>query len=325
MKCESARDCVVLLKYGELPDELAGGLEQHLTECEDCRAELEAFQVFEDRLAMLPVLEPSPNLLAQSRMRLDEELDMIPPHGFLTQLRTNFYRWLGHVQSAPALATLLVGVGFLAGNFTLRYQVAHVPKPQKPVIVTGPDEGVDRGAVANVTGIVTMPNSELVQVNYNRVVPETMEGSLDSPEIRNLLMVGTRSAAADGVRKHSVELLTSECKSGHACQPTAVDGAEIRNALMVSLRYDQDAGVRMTALEGLQRFVGQDQHVRDAVLEAVMHDSDAQVRKIAIGLLEPVQSDSSVRQVLRTVSTQDANPFIRTASYNALQGSADIQ
>jgi len=165
-------------------------------------------------------------------------------------------------------------------------------------------------------------------VKYNRVVPETMEGSLDSPEIRNLLMVGTRAAGVDGadtVRKDSVALLTSECKSGHACQPTAIDGKEIRNALMVSLRYDQDAGVRMTALEGLQRFVGQDLHVRDAVLEAVMHDSDAQVRKTAIGLLEPVQSDSSVRQVLRTVSTQDANPYIRTASYNALQSSADIQ
>jgi hypothetical protein len=94
---------------------------------------------------------------------------------------------------------------------------------------------------------------------------------------------------------------------------------------MVSLRYDQDAGVRLTALEGLQRYVGQDQHVRDAVLEAVMHDPDAEIRRTAIGLLQPVQSDSSVRQVLRTVSTQDTNPYIRTASYNALQHFADIQ
>jgi hypothetical protein len=318
MKCENARDCLVLLNYGELPDELAGGLEQHLTECEGCRAELEAIRLFEDRLALLPVLEPTPNLLAQSRMRLDDALDMIPPHGFLTQLRVNFYRWCGHVQSAPALATLLLGVGFLAGNFTLRYQVAHAPKP--PGVVTTEEPGV----IGNVTGIVQTPNSELVQVKYNRVVPETMEGSLDSPEIRNLLMVGTNAAATDGVRKDSVSLLVNECKAEHGCQPSP-DGKGIRHALMVSLRYDQDAGVRLTALEGLQRYVGQDQHVRDAVLEAVMHDPDAGIRKTAIGLLEPVQSDSSVRQVLRTVSTQDANPYIRTASYNALQNFADIQ
>ena len=320
MKCQSARDCIVLLNYGELPDELAGVLEQHLTGCEDCREELESFQRFEERLATTPVLEPSPNLLAQSRMRLDDALDMIPPHGFLTQLRTNFLRWMGYVQSAPALATLLLGVGFLTGNFTHRYQVANAPKPTSVVMVNHPTEGV----IANVTGVVQTPNSELVQVNYNKIVPESMEGSLDSPEIRKLLLVGTNAAATPGVRMNSVSLLTDECKAGHACQPTA-DGNGIRHALMVSLRYDEDAGVRMKALEGLQRYVGQDQHVRDAVLEAVAHDRDAEVRRTAIGLLEPVQSDSSVRQVLRTVATQDANPYIRTASYNALQNAADIQ
>jgi hypothetical protein len=323
MKCQSARDCIVLLNYGELPDELAGVLEQHLVGCEDCREELESFQRFEERLATLPVLEPSPNLLAQSRMRLDDALDMIPPHGFLTQLRTNFYRWVSNVQSAPALATLLLGVGFLSGNFVHRYQVATAPKPKTGGVVTLSRQGED-GVIASVTSIQRTPNSELVQVNYNRLVPESMEGSLDSPEIRNLLLVGTRAAATDGVRMNSVSLLTSECKAGHECQSTA-DGKGIRHALMVSLRYDPDAGVRMKALEGLQQYVGQDQHVRDAVLEAVMHDSDAQVRQTAIGVLEPVQSDSSVRQVLRTVATQDANPFIRTASFNALQSSADIQ
>src|ERR1700723_1932730 len=189
MKCEFASENIVLMKYGELPDELAGVLEQHLAECESCRGELETMQLFDEQLALLPVVEPSPNLLAQSRMRLDDALDMIPPHGFLTQLRINFYRWLGNVQSAPALATLLLGVGFLAGNFTHRYQVARAPKALAVVTVNHPAEGV----IANVTGIVQTPNSEMVEVKYNRIVPESMEGSLDSPEIRNLLLVGPKA------------------------------------------------------------------------------------------------------------------------------------
>jgi HEAT repeats len=319
MKCEFASENIVLMKYGELPDELAGVLEQHLAECESCRGELEMMQRFDEQLDLLPVTEPSPNLLAQSRMRLDDALDMIPPHGFLTRFRANFFRWIGNVQSAPALATLLVGVGFLAGNFTYRYQVAHEVKP-KTVVSSQPNAGL----VANVTSISQTPNSELVQVHYNKVVPETMEGSLDSPEIRQLLMIGTNAAATDPVRLGAVALLTSECRAGHACQPTP-DGKKIRDALMVSLRYDHDAGVRMKALEGLQSYVGQDSHVRDAVAEALMSDPDAGVRKVAIEMLGPVRSDSSVQQVLRTVSTQDANPYIRTASYQALQDSADIQ
>ena len=81
----------------------------------------------------------------------------------------------------------------------------------------------------------------------------------------------------------------------------------------------------MKALEGLQPYVAQDQKVRDALLEALMHDSSSEVRTRAISLLAPVQSDSSVRQVMRTVSTTDDNPYIRTVSTHALAGTADIQ
>jgi hypothetical protein len=318
MKCEVARDHIILAYYGELPDELAGSLEQHMDGCEECRHELSAMRFLDEKMAFLPVVEPSPNFVAQSRVRLDEALDLIPPHGFLTRLQTNYFAWIGHVRSAPALATLLVGVGFLGGNFLERYQTAHQPKK-----TTTTYSNPTQGTVANVTGIVQTPNSELVQVHYNKIVPETMEGSLDQPEIRDLLLKGME-ASTDGVRVHSVGLLAGECKAGHSCT-SSDDGKGIRNGLLVSLRYDKDAGVRLKALEGLERYVGQDQRVRDAVLEALMRDPNAQVRTAAIDLLQPVHQDSSVRQVLRTVSTQDENPYIRTASFNALQGGDSIQ
>lgn len=320
MNCDMAEQNVVLAVYGELPDELGGSLERHLAECEACRRELHSMQALDEQLALHPMVEPSPNLLAQSRLRLDEALDQIPPHGFLTRLRSNFYNWMGHVQGAPALTTLLLGLGFLAGNFTYRYQVAHAPKERGVVTMSNSTQG----SIANVTGIVSTPNSELVQVKYNRVIPETMEGSLDSKEIRQLLMAGMTQGANTDVRESSVNLLSNECRAGHACA-AELDGKGIRGALLVSLRYDKNAGVRMKALQGLQSYVGQDQRVRDAVLEALMHDKSAGVRTAAIGLLAPVQSDSSVRQVLRTVSTQDESPYIRNASFQALQDSADIQ
>ena len=319
MKCESVKENIILANYGELPDEFAGTLEQHLESCEECRREWDEMRVLEEQLALLPVVEPSPNLLAQSRMRLDDALDLIPPGGFFSRLRSNFSAWIGHVQSAPALATLLVGVGFIGGNFTYRYQVKHEPK-QTTVRLSNPSEG----AVANVTGIVQTPNSEMVQVKYNRMVPESMEGSLDSPEIRELLLTGTHAAADSNVRANSVSLLADECRAGHACLG-GPDPKGIRNQLLVSMLYDEDAGVRLTAMQGLQRYVGQDPRVRDAIAEALSRDPSADVRKQAVSTLVPVKTDSAVRQVLRTVSTQDVNPYVRTISYNALQDSADIQ
>jgi hypothetical protein len=272
-----------------------------------------------EALAYQPMIEPSPNLLAQSRMHLDEALDTIPPHGFLTRLRSNLYGWLSHIQSAPALITLLIGVGFLAGNFTNRYQIAHQPKVPSPVILSNSTNG----AIADITGIAQTPNSEIVQVTYNRVLPETVQGSLDDPNIRQLLLIGTKAAANNGVRTNSVELLANECRIGHECLG-GPDGS-IRNGLLVSLRYDKNPNVRLAALEGLQPYVAEDQRVRDAVLEALMHDSNAGIRTRAISLLKPVESDSSVRQVMRTVSTTDDNPYIRTVSTHELEGTADIQ
>jgi hypothetical protein len=253
-------------------------------------------------------------------MRLDEELDNIPPHGLLTRLRSNLWGWLGHMQGAPALMTLLVGVGFLGGNFTYRYQVAHQPKPPSAIILHSPADGV----IANITGIVQTPNSQVVQVSYNRVVPETIQGSLEEPQIRQLLLIGTKAAATSGVRTNSVALLADECRAGHQCVGGA-DGGGIRDALLVSLRYDKNPGVRLKALDGLQPYVAEDQRVRDALLEALMHDANSNVRTRAISLLQPVESDSSVRQVMRTVSTTDDNPYIRTVSTHALAGTADIQ
>jgi HEAT repeat protein len=122
----------------------------------------------------------------------------------------------------------------------------------------------------------------------------------------------------------SVALLANECRAGHQCVGGS-DGSGIRSALMVSLRYDKSTAVRMNALDGLQPYVVEDQRVRDAVLEALMHDASPDVRTRAISLLQPVESDSSVRKVMRTVSTTDENPYIRNVSSHALAGTADIQ
>jgi hypothetical protein len=320
MKCEMAKDNVVLAYYGELPDELAGPLEQHLMTCEECKVELEMLQAMESPLAAVPMVEPSPNLLAMSRMRLDDALDLIPPHSFLIRMRTNFFAWMGHLQSAPALATLLVGVGFISGNFVNKYQVRNTPHPQPGPVVSNQVQSV----VGKVTGIERTPGSELVQVHYNRIVPETQEGSLDSAEIRDLLLKGAASPEDDGIRAQSVSMLAGECKAGHQCKATD-DDKGVRHALLVALRWDKDPGVRMKALEGLQPYVAQDQKVRDAVLDSLANDPDPQVRMATVSLLGPVQHDSSVRQVLRHASTQDENQYIRTVSFNALQGSNSIQ
>lgn len=330
MTCEQTQQNMVLAQYGELPDELQFPLEQHLTGCEECRREWNALRALDEDLAHYPVAEPSPNLLAASRMRLDEMLDAMPPRSMGSRFTANFFRWMGTLQSAPALMTLLVGVGFLGGNALTRYQVANAPKAPGVVIMSDSSSG----AIASVSGVTATPNSDIVQVKYNRIIPETAQGSLSDPQIRDLVLLGTKIATSNQVHENSITTLASYCASRNGCDGGSDAGttstpnsvrADLRATLVRTLHYDRNPQARMKALAGLQPFIARDRDVRDAILVSLMQDPDEGVRQRAISMLEPVQADSSVRQVLRTVSSQDTNPAIRNASFQALQGTADIQ
>jgi hypothetical protein len=321
MKCEIAQQNIILAQYGELPDEFQFSLEQHLNTCEDCRREWNSVLAMQEDLSLLPMVEPSPNFLASSRMALDEALDSLPERSVMQRFWGNAFRWLGNIQSAPALATLLIGVGFLGGNFMARYQAAHEPKLPAPVILSNPSAG----SIASVSGIVQTPSKDIVQVQYNRLVPEMVQGSLDDPQIRQLLMLGTHLASNNEVHAQSVGLMADACRTAQGCVGGADGAGELRSALLTELRYDKSPTVRLKAMNGLQAYIGQDEQVRDAFLDSLMRDKSADVRAQAVAMLSPVQADSSVRQVLRTVSSQDANPAIRNASFQVLQGTASIE
>jgi hypothetical protein len=318
MRCDAAQQNIVLYLYGELDDEAGHALEGHLAECERCRREVQVVQALHHAMTLAPREEPSVNLLAQSRIRLDEALDTIPARRPLDRIQNIFVGWGAQLRSAPVLAALLVLTGFGAGHVNEVLRAKHA-MPHSVIQLSSPGNGT----IANITGIVQTPNSETVQVSYNRMVPESLQGSLDDPEIRQLLLLAAQNHGA-GAHDDSVGLLAEECREGHQCGNDA-DGNPVRNALMVALRYDKSANVRLKALEGLQPYISQDNRVRDAVLEALMHDDSAAVRTEAISLIEPVGGDSSVRQVLHTVSQQDNNPYIRTASRKVLDQSSGIQ
>jgi hypothetical protein len=209
---------------------------------------------------------------------------------------------------------LIVGAGSgVLGGYEVAQNRAARKEAEPQQAVSQPTAEPQGGEIANISSIARVPNSELVEVSYNQVVPRRRQGSLDDPEIRRLLMMASQSSESPSVRDNSVGLLVAECSAGHSCQ-----AAEIRDALMVRLRYDQDEGVRAKALEGLQPYVVEDVRVRDAVLEALMNDGDPRIRTSAISILEPVEADTSVRQVLHSVANSDENPHIRTVSRQVL-------
>jgi hypothetical protein len=315
MDCELAQQKIALLAYGELPDDQCHILEGHLGTCKRCQEELAAVQALQQAMALAPSEEPSANLLAQARLRLEEALDNMPRASWLTRIQQSMFRGVAMLGRAPVAASALLVVGLGSGAWG-GYQFATHGHPQSGML-----PAMDGTAkIASISSIVHEPNSENVEVHFNRLVPETIQGSLDDAQIRQLLLLGAESQVNPVVTQKSVSLLADECLAGHQCS----DGP-IRKALLVALRYDKDSGVRLKALDGLKPYVAEDMRVRDAVLEALMDDPDASVRSRAIELLQPVEADSSVREVLHTVASEDDNPHIRTVSQKVLDQPLQIQ
>jgi len=301
-----------------------------MADCEECNTEREQLLALKALASVLPVEEPGANLVARARMKLDEALDTLPPLRWYDRLGQRMMNNIASMQAAPVAACLLLVVGAGAGSLgsyeiaqnraahaAAAVQTATVAKAAMPQPAATQPE---MASVANISSIVRQPNSEIVEVRYNQMVPQRMQGSLDDPAIRQLLMLASQNSTSAGVRDDSVGLLAAECRAGHSCR-----GAGIRDALMVALRYDKNVGVRHKALEGLQPYVAEDVRVRDAVLEALLNDSDPKIRTAAINILEPVEGDTSVRQVLHSVANSDRNPYIRTVSTQILSREPEIQ
>jgi hypothetical protein len=325
MNCELAHERIVSVAYGELTDEQTHELERHMAGCQDCHTEREELLALKVLAAAHPMIEPPANLVARSRQRLEEALDALPPK--------RWYEWLGQrminnfasLQAAPVAACLLLiagaGAGVLGGYEFAQNRAAHaataITATAQNIVPEPPPAPAE---ISSISSIVRQPNSDMVEVSYNQVVTKQMEGSLDDPAIRQLLMLASENSASAGVRDDSVGLLAAECRAGHKCT-----AAGIRDALMVALRYDKNAGVREKALQGLEPYVAEDVRVRDAVLEALLNDPDPRIRTDAINILEPVEADTTVRQVLHTVANSDHNPQIRTVSRQVLSRVPEIQ
>jgi HEAT repeats len=143
--------------------------------------------------------------------------------------------------------------------------------------------------------------------------PEEAHGSLNDPNIQQLLLYAARNNFNAGVRMDSVDLLTQQPNNQH-----------VREALLYALRYDSNTGVRLKALDGLGPYVKDDVQVRDAVLESLMSDSNPGVRIEALHLLEPVRADSSVRIVLQKLAAKDDNRYIRSQARSMIAQSPEM-
>jgi hypothetical protein len=303
MNCEWVRENIVLQVYNELEDDARHELEQHVARCADCAAELKSAQEFHAALSQAPMSEPSPSLLAASRMRFQEALETAEQGGVWRRLAFDPSIWLRQVKFSPALASAILILGFTGGVGTT-YRVLVRPA-QGPT--ASPAQPPAEASITGIRSITQEPGSNQINIKYDTVATEETHGSLNDQRIQQLLLFAARNNYNSGVRMDSVELLTQKPSD-----------PQIREELIYALQNDSNPGVRLKSLDALGKFVKDDVKVRDAMLAALVNDSNPGVRTEALRMLEPVKADGSVRGVLMTLAAKDQNQYIRSQARTQL-------
>ncbi len=314
MKCDWVRQNILFYVYNELEDDARYEIEQHLARCPECATELKATRKLHATLSELPVAEPTPNLLAASRMRLQEALETAQPGGWLRRLILEPAIWLRQIRMAPALAAAIFIVGFGGGiGATYNYLSARGGEAVgSPLVSSNPGSGNPseqplESSIAGIRSVTQQPGTNQVSIKYDTVSTQEEQGSLNDQRIQQLLLFAARNNYNSGVRMDSVDVLTQ-----------APDDSRVREVLMYALQNDTNPGVRLKALDGLSGFVRQDGQVRDAVLRALLLDTNSGVRMQALRLVEPMKTDGSVRSVLSKLAQSDQNLSIRTQARTML-------
>ena len=295
MKCEDARQFLLLAGYGELSFEEEEALELHVASCPECQAVRASNASLESLLAQAE-LDPPPGLLARCRrdlaVRIGEE--SAPARRF--SLAGFWNRWVVHppMWLRPAGALAMLAVGFFAARL--------VPESSALARFTNPDQPA---SVARVR-LVNAADSGQVRVLYDEIRQREMTGSLQNDQIRNMLLSAAADPSDPGLRVDTMDLLKNHCERD-----------EVRQVLLHALRNDPNSGVRLKALDGLRAYA-RETETRQALAEVVQRDDNPGVRVQAIDLLLQDRQPEVVG-LLQELMRREGNGYIRSRSQKALR------
>src|SRR2546423_8824513 len=157
MNCDWIKENAALYIYEELPDDQRHEFEQHVERCAECKRELAEAHAFKMTMSAVSPAEPSPNLLAASRMKLQEALETASQSQGWSRFAFDFAGWLQQVKLAPALTVALLIFGFGAGTMaTYSYLVGRGVGNPGSAASNAP--ATSDAAIASIRGIVQEPN-----------------------------------------------------------------------------------------------------------------------------------------------------------------------
>ena len=306
MNCKELEQTLPLYLYDELPAEARAAFEKHLEACPACQGAIEDSRRLNQLLAQRSAPEPTPELVVRCRQALDDALDR-------EQLG-----WRGFFRGLPALSPRYSGASAVLGILLLGFGLGWTLRPHAPRLVptesgtTGSMDAAgsgDLGHISDISQVAPDPKTGEVRITVNSERRVTLEGSLDDPHIRELLVGAVKSYDNAGIRRDTLDVLK-----------TRRDNPVVREALLHAMRFDPNAGLRLEALKAVQGLDGHD--LDQPLLDLVEHEENPGVRFAAVdSLTDHVvrEKDTSLLPALERLAREDSDRYVRIRCASAVQ------
>lgn len=308
--CKEKQQQLLLLYYEELSDPAKGLLQEHLLNCTDC-------QQYYAHLDGLGKIFPRQDL-----PQADDATMAVLRNSIQRQILTgktsgdNFFRRLLYL--APivriALATLLFIVGYFSGR---QQQTTPAIFPVENLLTASQVVNTSNSAInpvlANINRVNYDPKSGQVSIRYTTVNHIDLSGSLDDPEVRQLLREALLEENNPAIRLHAVKAVGRLTES-----PDVTPGPDIIEALTFLVDREQNPGVRLKALQVFRTLLP-DPLVKAVILNVLLNEQNVSLRREALQAVtsHPLSEDDI--NILRRVARRDTNSYIKRAAREAIE------
>lgn len=310
MNCKDFEKSLALYPYDELSADERAALDAHIESCAACRARLEETRRLHHLLAARSSSEPAPELLAECRMALEEAIDRELASVSWKKLLGELWAGLRPLplgRLSGALALLLFGFGV---GWTLRPRAPATSltgrQTVEPAAASFLNPDLANLRINAITQVTPSPDTGEVRITLDAERRMTLQGSLDDPRIRKVLVDAVKSYSNAGIRRDSLDALQA-----------GGDHPSVRDALLYAIQNDPNPGIRLEALKTV-RTMQWTPEVRQTLFHALAPENNPGVRVAALDVLVE-HADPSTLPVLERLAAGDSNRYVRLKSLSAVR------
>jgi hypothetical protein len=303
MQCQKHKELLERWWNDRLTESERASLEAQLSECEDCRRELEGSREIWELMSYVPVPEPTPTMQVEFDAMLEhfKEVETGKKKGLSAGIAALWQVIAVRPGLAVALGAVLLLVGFGSGLLINREKTVIVREPVAETSTgTGTVAAAPRTEPVKSAGGDTTP---VVQARQVAAVPNKQLEELTTQmhEMRELMMLSLLQNPSASERMRAVSY-TSDIRHVNP---------KIAEALLTTLNNDPNVNVRLTTLEALTHFA-RDPIVREGLIESILQQDSPLVQAAMADVMLKLQEKRSIQPFKKLLQQKDLNGMVRS-------------